>query len=87
MTHGTGLLLFAAVAGYWVLERSSGHKGDLKRVGQVIGWVVILASFAGLACKVWALSTGNAPFCLLGEKGKSFCPFASKLSGPSTPSK
>jgi hypothetical protein len=59
MTHGTGLLLLSAVAGYWVLERSAAHKGQLKNVGQLIGWVVIVISLVGMACKIFALTTGK----------------------------
>ena len=84
--HGTGLLLLSAVAGYWVLERSAAHKGQLKSVGQLIGWVVIVTSLVGLTCRVWALATGKA-FCVGGDKGSYFCPFSSKASGPTTPSK
>ena len=57
MVHGTGLFLLSAVAGYWVLERASGHKGDVQRVGKVVGWLVILLSFAGIACSLWCAAT------------------------------
>lgn len=77
MMHGTGLLLLSAVAGYWVLERSAAHKGQLKNLGQVIGWVVIVTSLVGMACKVFALTTGKA-FCPIGGKGSSFCPLTGK---------
>lgn len=79
MAYGTGLLLLSAVAGYWVLERSAGHKGQLKSVGQVIGWVVIVTSLVGMACKVFALTTGKA-FCPIGGKGGYFCPLTGKSS-------
>jgi len=69
MVYGTGILLLTAVAGYWVLERSSAHKGNLKRVGQALGWIVIVASLIGVACRVYALSTGKA-YC-----PPSSCPF------------
>jgi hypothetical protein len=77
MVHGTGLLLLSAVAGYWVLERSAGHKGQLKNLGQLIGWVVIVISLVGVACKVFALATGKV-FCPFGEKGSYFCPLTGK---------
>ena len=83
MVHGTGLLLLSSVAGYWVLERSAGHKGQLKSVGQVIGWVVIVTSLVGLTCRVWALATGQA-FCPIDGKGSYFCPLTGK-SMPASP--
>lgn len=60
MHGGTGLLLLGAVAGYWVLERADSHKGQLKKAGQVVGWVVIVTSLLGVACRVYAVATGQA---------------------------
>lgn len=75
MVGGTGLLLFAAAAGYWVLERSSSHnKGNLKRVGQVVGWFMILASILGVICTVYQRSCGAC--------GSKVCPFTPKGSAP-----
>ena len=72
MVYGTGILLLTAVAGYWVLERSSAHKGNLKRVGQALGWIVIVASLLGVACRVYALATGKV-YC-----PPDSCPFTQK---------
>ena len=69
MLHGTGFLLLTTVAGYWVLERAESHKGTLRRVGKLIGWVVIVGSLVGVACR----------FC-----PKYSCPFSPK-SSPSAP--
>lgn len=75
MIGGTGLLLLSAAAGYWVLERSASHnKGNLKRVGQVVGWFMILASILGVVCKVYYLST-----C---PPGSTMCPFTAKGAAP-----
>ena len=64
MGHGVATLLLTAVAGYWVLERSVTHaKGDLKRVGQAVGWFVIVASIVCVACKVYALATCKGGVC------------------------
>lgn len=77
MVHGVGVLLLAAIGGYWVLERASTHKGQLKRVGQLLGGLIIVISLIGVVCRVWCLSTGNTTFCPIGMKGKgSFCPFS-----------
>ena len=82
MIGGSGVLLFAAAAGYWVLERSATHtKGNLKSVGQAVGWFIILASIIGIACKVYALKS-----CPVGG-GMWSCPFSSKTSGPTSPSR
>ena len=82
MAYGTGLLLLSAVAGYWVLERSATHnKGNLKRIGQAVGWFVILCSIVGIACKVYSLAS-----CPPGSK-TWFCPFSPKTSSPVPPAK
>lgn len=82
---GAGMLLLGAVAGYWVLERAETHKGDLRRVGKVLGWLIIVTSLIGLACRVYALATGKAycPMAFSPEKGW-FCPYSPK--SPSLPS-
>ena len=75
--HGGGLLLLSAVAGYWVLERSSSHKGTLKQVGQVVGWVVVVVSLVGVACRVSGAITGKG-WCPQTGKGGYICPFTGK---------
>ena len=71
VAHGIGLLLVTGVAGYWVLERAETHKGDLRRVGKVLGWLIIVSSLIGIACRVWCYAT--CPPGAMGKKG--FCPF------------
>ena len=56
MGHGTASLLFAAAAGYWVLERASAQKKNLKTIGQIVGAAIIVVSFVGVACKVYTIS-------------------------------
>lgn len=72
---GGGALLLAAVAGYWVLERADKHKGNLKSIGQIVGWVVIVASLVGVACRVWGTAAGTMGWC---PKGSMWCPFTGK---------
>lgn len=80
--YGIGLLLATIVAGYWVLERAETHKGDLRRVGKVLGWLIIVASLIGIACRVWCYAT--CPPGAIGKKG--FCPFSrSSVATPVTP--
>ena len=77
MSGETGALLLAAVAGYWVLERAATHKGQLKRIGQTLGWLIIVVSVVGVICRVWCLVTGRMGACPLDRGGWS-CPRASK---------
>ena len=73
MGHGAALLLFAAAAGYWVLERASTQKKNLKTIGQIVGATIIVVSFMGIACKVYYLSK-----CVKGGYGGrpgAICPF------------
>jgi len=68
---GVALLLLSAAVGYWVLERANDQKKELKTVGQVVGYLIIVLSFIGVACKVYALSTGRwVGYC----PAKSGCP-------------
>ena len=74
MMHNMAGLLLTAVAGYWVLERSQSHKGNLKRVGQVLGIAVILLSLLGLMSGAWCGKSRMG--------GKGFvCPFSKPFSG------
>jgi len=65
--YGVGWGLLGLVAGYWVLERAETNKGNLKRLGRVIGWLVITASFIGAICRVYCVATGT--MCPLDGKG------------------
>ncbi len=79
MIHDAGVLLLAAVGGYWVLERAASHKGTLKQVGQLLGAVIIVVSLIGVACKVWCAAT-----CPTGPMGKGgWCPYTPKPSSSS----
>ena len=81
MSGGAGALLLAAVGGYWVLERAAREKGSLKKIGQVLGAVIIIASLLGVACKVW-----GAAKCSTGSMGRGggWCPLSSKVPASST---
>jgi len=77
MAHGTAFLLLSAAVGYWVLERASTQKKDLKTIGQIVGAIIIVVSFAGVACKVYTVSKwGKAIYC----PAKTVCP-----AGPACP--
>ena len=84
--YGAGILLLAAIGGYWVLERAQGHRGNLKRIGQLVGGVVIIVSLLGVSCKVYGLATGKSySKC----SKRYYCPYAAKqaASTPASPSK
>ena len=78
MTHEVGVLLLSAVAGYWVLERASSHKGELQRVGRLLGTIVIVMSLIGIG---YAIANGMAACGMgYGPMGKQammgrYCPF------------
>ena len=75
MHHSAVELLLGGVAGYWVLERAEAHKGDLKKLGRFLGWLIIVASFVGIVCRAWSLSSA----CPIGAMGKGrACPFGYK---------
>ncbi len=74
--HGTASLLLTAAVGDWVLERASTQKKNLKTIGQIVGAAIIIASFMGVACKVYSLSQ-----CMKGgyySPTGVFCPFTSQ---------
>ena len=88
MHHGFEGLLLTAIGGYWVLERSAGQKGQVKRVGQLLGGFIIVASLVGILCHVWYLSGGSG-YCPM-PKGDSGwrCPYSPKaplMSQPASP--
>ena len=80
MVHDSGVLLVAAIGGYWVLERAATHKGYLKQIGQVLGTAIIVISLIGVACRIW-----SAASCPMGKGG--YCPWSSKGMTVPAPSK
>lgn len=80
MMYGTVGYLLAAIGGYWVLERSSERKGNLKKIGSLLGTFVMVAGILGFACALW----GSCP---MGKKGLGgLCPFSGKAApGATTP--
>jgi len=52
--------------GYWVLERAESNKANLRRVGRVIGWLIVTSSFVAAVCPVYSGATGT------------MCPFSGK---------
>jgi hypothetical protein len=81
--HGIGILMLAAVGGYWVLERSVGQRGQVKQVGQVLGVIIIAMSLAGMACWVWCMASGKG--CGMGMHGKMYKGGMCPLMGSGAP--
>lgn len=75
MVHGIAPLLVAAAAGYWVVTQAEHQKGGVRTLGQYLGVAVILVSVLGVACKLYAITTGQG----MGDQG--FCPIS---AGPRT---
>jgi len=81
--HGLVGLLLAAVAGYWVLERASTHKGQLQKVGFAVGSLILVISFLGIICSVWCMKSGTSGMCPFGGKmGKGGYPRMSDSMRP-----
>ena len=64
MGHGLIGLLLSLAAGYWVFERASERKGDVKRVGRLLGGTIIVLSLGTIAAALWALNSDgiSCPF-------------------------
>ena len=82
MGHGIAGLLLAAIGGYWVLERASGQKGQLKKIGLFVGSLVIVASLLS-ALSQMAMVCAWKHQGMMGKKG--WCPFTG--SGDQSPAK
>ncbi len=78
--HGVGVLLVAAAAGYWVLERSATQKKGLRGVGQWLGATIIIVSLVGAACHIL-----SAAGCPLKSSKSGWCPYPSKASSMMSP--
>ena len=75
---GVAILLLTAVAGYVVFERASSRKGSVKKLGRVVGVVVIVLSFLGVACRAYSGISGTGCPYGGGYFKKGICPYAAK---------
>lgn len=73
MVHGVSSLLISAASGYWVLTHASGEKGRVKKLGQLLGLVIIAVSVVGAGCKLYYIGKMSG-FCPSGPA----CPFVKK---------
>lgn len=72
MIVGTGVLLVAAAAGYWVVLQAEGRKRGLRRLGRWLGGAVIAISLLGTLCQLACCVTGKS--CPMMGGGKAWCP-------------
>ena len=71
MIGNTGVLLFAALGGYLVLERAQKQKSSVRFAGRLVGWVVILAGLLGSFCQMQCMSQrmcATKPCCPISGK-------------------
>ncbi len=80
MTHGVGVLLFSSAAGYWVLTLAAKEKAQMKKLGQVLGLIIIGVSLAGVACKIYYRTV--CPKGMSGYPFASRCPYGVKEAPP-----
>lgn len=65
------LLLATLALGWWVLRAAKSDAGWLKRVGQLVGWIVLLGSAAAFAC---TFRCHKKSACPAGGAGLHRCP-------------
>lgn len=58
ITHRILAYLIGLALGYWVLTHAEREKGTLKRIGKVIGWIILVVSLIGPLCLA-----GSSIFC------------------------
>jgi hypothetical protein len=79
--HGTVGLLLSMVAGYWVIERASTHKGRLRSLGQLVGGIILIVALVGTTCRVWATAAGACK----GRSSAIWCPWKPGATQPPVP--
>ena len=47
------MLLLSLIGGYWLLERAENHKGELRRIGRLLGSLIIVLGLFGLIAGAW----------------------------------
>ena len=74
--HGVSSLLITSAVGYWVVTQAQKEKGQVKKLGLLLGIIIVLVSLVGVGCKIYSLATG----CPM---SKITCPYMGKM-GPSS---
>ena len=89
-SHGSiPVLLVTAAVGYWVLTLAAKEKEGTKKIGHLVGLIIIVVSLLGAACKIYCQVSGSS--CPMeghrwGKKGGMFCPMTGKqMPAPEAP--
>ena len=85
-SHGVSALLVTSAVGYWVLTLAAKEKEGTKKLGHLVGLIIIVVSLLGVACKVYyQISACSGKYGMMGRGGMS-CPFTGKqMPAPSSP--
>lgn len=75
MMHDVVGLLISAAVGYWVIERADKHKGPVRRIGLLVGTLIVVASILSLACAVSCKTSGYYGWS---SKRGGYCPMVGK---------
>ena len=88
-SHGSvPALLVTAAVGYWVLTLAAKEKAGTKKLGHLVGLIIIAVSLMGVACKLYfQMNGGNCPpGKMWGKKGGMYCPMTGKqMPAPEAP--
>lgn len=87
MGHSIGVLLFAVIGGYWLLERGLTHKGQMKQLGLILGSVIIVISLVGVVAQAWSLGTCRGSHGGMMGKKAGWCPMMPSSDQAPSPTK
>ena len=83
-SHGVAALFFSTAAGYWVLTLAAKEKEGTKKIGHLVGLIIIVVSLLGAACGIYRqVSACSGKYGMMGGKA---CPFTGRpMMGSSAP--
>jgi hypothetical protein len=79
LTHRILSYLVGLALGYWVLTLADKQNGFTKKLGQLVGWVILVVSLMGPLCL-----GGKAVFCHMNSSSceySSSCPWNGSMEG------
>ena len=74
--HGVSDLLITAAVGYWVVTQAQKEKGQIKKLGQLLGIIIVFISLVGAGCRIYCFAK-SSPI------GKMACPYTGKMGSSS----
>ena len=81
MGHGISVLLITSAVGYWTLTSAGREKGRVKTLGQYLGFLIIVLSVAGAACKLYCAFSGTACPPFMSKMVGKVCPMTGQPIG------